>query len=100
MDRSDLSEISLVRYLWYLFQNRDLAASTLGVHRAAVSSLSNPLDNSLSNSFLLQRFMRAVFLTRPPARRRPREAWDVATLLDFLRTWGPLESLSFRQLSH
>lgn len=93
------SVIDLTRYLWFLFQDKKLASATLGVHRAAISSLVQPLSNEFSSSVLLQRFMRAVFLSRPPARTTIRSTWNVADVFTFLRSWSTINGLSLRQLT-
>lgn len=94
-----LSEPKLANYLWFLYSERNLAASTLGVHRAAIGSLLDPLGKIISDSRLLTRFMRAVFLARPTARSAPRPTWYVRLVLDCLNSWGPIASLSATRLS-
>lgn len=42
VDRFDLSEISLTRYLSFLFKECNLAYSTLAIHRASISTLLDP----------------------------------------------------------
>lgn len=100
LDRCQASATQLVQYLWFLFSERNLSASTLGVHRAAISSFTAPLLAEHSQSHLLQRFMWAVFLVRPLAAAQVWETWDVAAVLEALRAWGPIQDLSLHQLSH
>lgn len=43
-EESDFSDIPLIQYLWFLFWERDLASTTLLVHRVAILSLLDPLS--------------------------------------------------------
>lgn len=44
--------------------------------------------------------MKAVFLSRPLAATQQRHTGDVAVVLQFLKSWGPIADLSLFQLSH
>lgn len=72
--------------------------ATLGVHRAAISSFLDPLGLSISSK-LLARFMGAVFLSGPPARSSPCSTWNVAVVLEFIRSWGDIQDLPLDRLS-
>jgi hypothetical protein len=47
---------------------------------------------------LVARFMRALFLKRPPS-TQPRWTWDMATVLTCIRDWGLPQDLSLRRLT-
>jgi hypothetical protein len=47
---------------------------------------------------LVARFMRALFLRRPPS-TKPRWTWDMASVLEFVRDWGLPQHLPTRQLA-
>lgn len=91
----------LLTYMLHLFQSRRLAVSSIGVHRSAIATLTAPAAaNSIGAHPLVARFMRAAFLTRPPAAAAIRPTWDVADLLEHLKQWGPVQTLDFTQLTH
>jgi len=90
----------LLEYLWDLFSEGRVYGS-LGVHRSALSTLAQPAHlHPLGSHPLVSRFMRAVFLSRPPARMALRPTWDVASVLSYLQTWDPPDQLSLQDLSH
>jgi len=90
---------SLLRYLWDLFTQGRVYGS-IGVHRSALSSIGHPAaDPSLGAHPLVSRFMRAVFLSRPPARQTLRPTWDVADVLQLLSSWNSPQQLSLPELS-
>ena len=80
-----------LKYLWFLYEDRHMAWSTISVHRAAVATIIDPLTNShLSQHPMVCRFMKAVFLARPPPRKvepipeefsRQKITWRVVMLL-------------------
>ena len=88
-----------LKYLWFLYEDRHMAWSTIRVHRAAVATIIAPLTNSpLSQHPMVCRFMKTVFL----ARQRPRKGkpiWSVSTVLEMLRSWGNPEELSRQKLT-
>jgi hypothetical protein len=90
---------TLLEYLLHLATVKNFAWSTVGVHRSAVSSILQPLASpSVGEHPLIVRFMRALFLRRPPA-IRPRWTWDVATVLACIRDWGLAPTLTLRKLT-
>lgn len=92
--------MDIAPYLLDLFQSHCLAPATLGKHRVANSSFTDPLGSDTSLSALLRHFMRVAFLAHPPAHTRPRITWDVAQILDHLCSWSMIPDFSFRQLTH
>ena len=85
LDPASVSLNTMLEYLYYLFSVKDLAWSTIGVHRSAISSLLQPLhSHSVGEHPLVSRFMRALFLRTPPS-STPRWTWDMATVLAFVR---------------
>ena len=76
-----------------------MAWSTIRVHRAAVATIIDPLTNSpLSQHPMVCRFMKAVFLARPPP-RKVKPIWSVSTVLEMLRSWGNPEEFSRQKLT-
>ena len=72
---------------------------TLGVYRSAISSNHETVDGFVIEKHpMMAKFMKGVFSLRPP---EPKYfvTWDVRQLLDFLKTWSPVESLSLKQLT-
>ena len=57
------------KYLWFLYHVKRMAWSTIRLHRDAVATVIDPLtQNPLSQHPMICRFMKAVYLARPPAR--------------------------------
>ncbi|XP_072180202.1 uncharacterized protein [Diadema setosum] len=76
------------------------AYSTLNSLRSSLSSFLLPCDGHPVGSHpLVTRFMRGVFNSRPP-RPRYNSTWDVAVVLNYLRTLSPNDKISLAQLSH
>jgi hypothetical protein len=99
VDPARLSLNTLLEYLYYLYMVKNRAWSTVGVHRSAISSLLQPLEaHPLGEHPIVARFMRALFLKRPPA-TQPRWTWDLATVLNCIRDWGLPQDLSLRRLT-
>ena len=84
----------MLDYLLHLTQDRGLAYTTVGLHRSAISSLTQP-DNSqpIGQHPLVSRFMKALFQHRPPAHKTLRPTWDVAEVLNTVKGWGPTTQL-------
>ena len=81
-------------YLWFLYQVKRMAWSTIRLHRAAVATIIDPLTrNPLSQHPMICRFMKAVYLARPPA-GKVKPIWSVAEVLQLLKSWGESETLS------
>ena len=72
---------------------------TLGVYRSAIFSNHETVDGFVIGKHpMMAKFMKGVFSLRPP---EPKYfvTWDVRQVLDFLKTWSPVESLSLKQLT-
>ena len=77
-----------------------MAYSTVGLHRSAISSLTNPSTTSpIGQHPLVSRFMKALFQERPPAHKHLRPTWDVAELLTTVKAWGPTNQLDMGHLA-
>ena len=88
-----------VNYLWFLFNEKSLAWSTIRLHRAAIAMIVDPLTKTpLSQHPMISRFMKAVYLARPPA-RKVKPIWNVSSVLVMLRTWGNPEDLTRAKLT-
>jgi hypothetical protein len=99
MDPTTLSVVKLLEYLLFLHKSKNLSWNTIGVHRSAISSLLSPLQTPTAGEHpLVSRFMRALFRNKPPA-MRPRVSWDVASVLNYIRSMGEPSSLTLRQLT-
>lgn len=99
VDAVHFSETHLAEYMWFFFSERHLAPASLAVHRSAICSFLDPLGSSGCDSKLLSRLMCVAFLNKPAARTSPRSTWDVARVLESLRSWGSMDPLSLSQLS-
>ena len=98
LDTTSISVNKLLDYLLFLHQTRRLSWSTVGVHRSAISSMLMPLAiPPLGEHPLVTRFMRALFLKRPPS-TEPRWSWDMASVLGYVRDLGQPSDLTLRQL--
>ena len=74
--------------------------SSVGLHRSAISSLTQPASSPpIGQHPLISRFMRAVFLEKPPAHTSLRPTWDVAEVLHTVKAWGPTHQLDNSQLA-
>jgi hypothetical protein len=99
MDPAQVSVNTLLEYLYDLHVVKNRAWSTVGVHRSAISSLLQPLESHpVGEHPLVARFMRALFLSRPPA-IQPRWTWDMATVLTCIKDWGLPQALTLRRLT-
>ena len=88
-----------MNYLWFLFNEKSLAWSTIRLHRAAIAMIVDPLTKTpLSQHPMISRFMKAVYLARPPA-RKVKPIWSVSSVLVMLRTWGNPEDLTRAKLT-
>ena len=77
-----------------------MAYSTVGLHRSAISSLTDPSTTTpIGQHPLVSRFMRALFQERPPAHKHLRPTWDVVELLSIVKAWGPTHQLDMSQLA-
>ena len=80
---------------------KNLGYSALNTARSSISSFLSLSGDScvrLGDHFLVKRFMRGVFLSRPTLPRY-HFTWDVNKVLAYLRSLSPLEDLSLLQLS-
>ena len=79
--------------MWHLYHEKNLAWSSIRMHRAAVATILEPLTSSpVSKHPMVYRFMRAVYQNRPP-QRKLKPIWDVAQVLRMLMEWGPASTL-------
>ena len=80
---------------------KNLGYSALNTARSSISSFLSLSGDScvrLGDHFLVKRFMRGVFLSRPTLPRY-HFTWDVNKVLAYLRSLSPVEDLSLLQLS-
>ena len=75
-----------LKYLWHLYSYRIMAWSSIRLHRAAIATIVDPLTNSMLSQYpMITRFMKAMFLARPPS-RKVKPIWGVTTVLEMLRS--------------
>ena len=74
------------------------AYRTMGVIRSAISSIASVDGLPAGNHHLVRRFMSAVFIDNP-AFPRYGSSWDPDTVLSYLKSLGPNNSLSLLSLS-
>ena len=85
-------------FLTELF-NGGLGYSGLNTARCALSSVIHLDGNKTVGSHpLVNRFLKAVFNTRPCAPRY-QSIWDTSLVLSYLKTFAPLESLNLKDLT-
>ena len=76
-----------------------MAWSSIRTHRAAVATIIDPLtQNPLSQHPMISRFMKAVYLARPP-KGKVKPIWSVSEVLEELRSWGLAEDLPRSRLT-
>ena len=93
VSRTEPSVGQLAKFLWCLYRERGMAWSSIRTHRAAVATIIDPLtQNPLSQHPMISRFMKAVYLARPP-KGKVKPIWSVTDVLEELRSWGLAEVL-------
>ena len=93
LDVFSVSVTKLLEFCHFLFGERKLAASSICVYKTAICSILQPgVQAPASSHPLLNKFLKAAFLQRPPAFRRVRTTWDVATVLGVLAEQGEAHS--------
>ena len=81
------------------FNDRNLAYRTVGVYKACISQMHDPVDGlQLGSLPLVSRFMKGIFQLRP-ATPRVCTTWQVGPVLRYLSSLEPLEELSLKILS-
>ena len=75
-----------------------LGYSALNTARSAMSSFVFIDNVPVGSHSLVKRFMKGVFEQRPSLPRY-QETWDVSLVLDLLRSWVPLNTISMKKLT-
>ena len=89
----------VLEFLSEQFNTRNTAYRTVGVYKACISQLHDPVDGQQLDSLpLVSRFMKGIFQLRPPSPRIC-STWRVGPVLRYLSTLEPLEELSLKGLS-
>jgi hypothetical protein len=81
--------------------NNDLSYSAINLSRSTLSSfvvLVDCVGQSVGTHPLVARFMKGLFNIKPPMPRYT-QIWDVRSVLNFIRTQSPINSLSLKQLT-
>lgn len=95
LDPYSAQEASIIEFLDEIF-SKGLAYGSLNTARSAISLIS---ADSKSEKSLVQRFMKAVYRSRPPKPKYDK-IWDIDPVLEKLATWPPIESLSLQLLTN
>ena len=83
-----------------MYTHRQLAWRTLRVHRSAIATMLQPLqDNTIGSDKRVSLLMRGVYLTRQPARKF-NPIWDVSSVLRCIEAWGDVCTLPRPRLAH
>ena len=89
----------VLQFLSEQFNMRNLAYRTVGVYKACISQLHDPVDEQQLGSLpLVSCFMKGIFQLRPPTPRMC-STWRVGPVLRYLSSLEPLEELSLKVLS-
>ena len=89
----------VLEFLSTQFNDRNLAYRTLGVYKACISQMHDPVDGvQLGSLPLVSRFMKDIFQLRP-AKPRVCTTWEVGPVLQYFSSLEPLEKLSLKVLS-
>lgn len=85
-------------FLTELYDN-GLGYSAINTARSALSTIITLLDENMTigSHPLIQRFIKAVFQTRPVLPRH-QSTWDTSAVLNFLKKWHPVNTLSLQHL--
>ena len=76
-----------------------ISHSAIGTHRSAISAIVEiPGVPQLGEHWLVSRFMKGIFHLRPPQPRYTK-TWDVNKVLSYLKSLGPNDSLTLKQLT-
>ena len=76
-----------------------LSCKAIGTHRIAISAIVEILEvPQLEECWLVSRFMKGIFHLRPPKPRNT-NAWDVNKVLSHLKSLGPNDSFSLKQIT-
>uniref|UniRef100_A0A8W8MU17 Tyr recombinase domain-containing protein n=1 Tax=Magallana gigas TaxID=29159 RepID=A0A8W8MU17_MAGGI len=95
------ADINLVLDFLTELYKKNLGYSALNTARSSLSSflsLSGQSNTKLGDHFLVKRFMKGVFLSRPTLPKY-QFTWDVNKVLGFLKTLSPVQDLSLLDLS-
>ena len=98
----DPVQLSVSKVLEFLIELYDcgLGYSALNTARCALSTTISLLDGTMTIGSLplIQRFIKAAFQTRP-AFPRNQTTWDTSVVLNFLKEWHPVNTLSLQHLT-
>ena len=95
MGSSRISHRTCLEFLLTLFK-KGLSYSALNTSRSSLSCIFD--EPAIGENPKITRFMRSVFLKRPP-KPRYTEMWDVSKVLKFLEKWSPSKDLSLKNLT-
>ena len=88
----------MISYLHSLFKDRK-SYSVINTHKAMLLQTLMILGNKwCSSQVLISRFMKGVFVKKPPVPKY-RFTWDVSVVLKLLSSWFPLKKLNLKFLS-
>ena len=88
----------LLEYLYSLYKDGGLGYSSLGTARSAISQVAILDGEPAGKHYLVRKFMRSVYQSRP-ALPRNQTRWDPDVVLQFIRQLGPNEDIPTLMLS-
>ncbi|XP_052239900.1 uncharacterized protein LOC127850683 [Dreissena polymorpha] len=92
------SEVTVLQYLEHL-RSINKSYSVLNTHKSMLTQTLPFFGNKwCKDCFLIQKFMKGVFHSRPPVPRY-QFVWDVTLVLNFLKSLNPLCNLSLKMLT-
>ena len=100
LDEFTPSAVNLINFLQYELEHNKREYSTLNSFRSAVSSTLGTCAETgkpVGQAPLVCRFMRGAHRLNPP-KTKLFPSWDIVTILNFLKSWGPARKLSLSQL--
>ena len=92
--------MNLINFLQHELEHNKREYSTLNSFRSAVSSTLGTCSETgkpVGQDPLVCRFMRGAHRLKPP-KTKLFPSWDIVTILNFLKSWGPARKLSLSQL--
>lgn len=82
---NDPQASDVARYLGYLHTSKQLAPSTIKLHKSVISTMANPLKREqVSSHPLVRHILKAIDLSRPVPNKKI--IWDVNTLVLWMKT--------------
>jgi hypothetical protein len=99
IDPLQASLANITQFLTDLF-GQGLQYSTINGYRSAMSAIHPPIDDHpVGQHPIITQIMAGVFNKRPPMPKY-NKTWEVSTVLEHVKSLGPNESLTMKELTH